>query len=168
MNTDSLNMPLSGVVKFALLALAIAVVVSLMIPVESHGPAVRPPIQWSLGQARTLVQGAFVFAGEHDDRFPSKEEWPGALIELGIIEHELLISRVENGGGYSFVYVPSTHQAFDPGYENRIMVYENPDHYEEGVVVGFADARAEIIAHEEFERMLAQQLGDQESTSETP
>ena len=108
-------------------------------------------------QIRSLAQGAIAYAGDHDDQLPTKEQWPEALIELGIIDTELLESKIENGDGVSFLYVPGPN-SFD---ETQMLIYEDPKHWEEGVIVGFADAHVEIVPFEEFERMLAEQLAPQ-------
>lgn len=45
--------------------------------------------------------------------------------------------------------------------ERSILLYENPDHWEDFVNVAFGDASAEQMPHAEFERRLAEQLGDE-------
>lgn len=124
----------------------------------------------SKAQVQSLALGAVVFAGNHEDRLPTAEEWPEALIEPGIIEPEWLVSQAEDGDGLSFVYVPSSHKLFEGDFDNRILIYEDPNHFEEGVVVGFLHFRVEVIEHDEFERMLAEQLAlePQNPDSETP
>lgn len=119
-------------------------------------------------QARSLVQASIVYSYNHDDRFPTAEEWPDALIELGIIEPELLISAVEDGDGVSFIYLPIPGKWSGGNFDNRIVIYEDPKHFENGVVVSFADARTEFVNHDDFERMLAEQFAAQDSIPETP
>lgn len=109
-------------------------------------------------QARFLVQAAIVFADDNEGRFPTAEEWPDALIELGIIDRELLISAVEDGDGVSFIHLPIPGKWPGGNFDNRIVIYEDPKHFEKGVVVGFADARTEFIKHEDFKLMLSEQL----------
>lgn len=70
----------------------------------------------------------------------------------------MLISPLDDGTENAYIYVPSQKGVYEPGFEKRIILYENPDHYEEGVVVGYAGAWAEILDHEDFERMLVEQL----------
>lgn len=122
----------------------------------------------SESQARMLVQAAIVFAHDNEDRFPSAEQWPDILIELGIIEPELLVSYVEDGDGISYIYLPFSGVWSEGGNENRIVIYEDPKHFEKGVVVGFADARTEFVEHDEFQRMLTDQLAAEKHISETP
>ncbi len=114
----------------------------------------RARILFSKAQVGSLVQGVILFAWNNADQLPTQEQWPDALLELGIIDTEILVSRVEDGDGVSFIYVPGPY-SFD---ETQILIYEDPKHWKEGVIVGFADAHAEIVPHEEFERMLAEQL----------
>ncbi len=134
-------------------------------PSAAHARKLR-----SQTQARSLVQASIVYAHDHGGWFPSAAQWPDALIELGIIEPELLVSDVEDGDGVSFIYLPLPGVWSEGEDENRIVIYEDPKHFEKGVVVGFSDARTEFIEHEEFKRMLAdaEQLADQDSIPETP
>ena len=147
-NWKALRVVLLGVLGF--------IVVLAFIPVSGHR-CEREPILRSHTQVRSLAQGAILYAVDHDDLLPTKEQWPGVLIELGIIDAELLESRVEDGDGVSFIYVPGPN-SFD---ETQILIYEDPKHWEEGVIVGFADAHVEIVPHERFEAMLAEQLASQ-------
>ena len=157
------------VLRVILLAVGVFILVLAFIPIQSHQRHYSP-IGRSKAQVRSLAQGVVVFSGNRDDLFPTAEEWPSALIKLGYIEPEQLVSRVENGDGVSYIYVPSSHKLFEGDFENRIVIYEDPKHFEEGVVVGFADAHVEVIEHEEFERMLAEQLASdpQGPDPETP
>ena len=108
-------------------------------------------------QVQILAQGLVVFADGHDDQMPTTEQWPGALIELGVIETEMLVSFADDGDGVSYIYMPGPN-SFD---ETQILIYEDPKHWEEGVIVGFADGHVEVVPHEEFEIMLAEQLAEQ-------
>jgi len=148
------------VVQLFVLVVLVCVVV-LLLPTKKTVPASMARLLKSNAQARSLTQGVVVFAGNNEDLFPTAEEWPDALVEHGYIEPEQLVSGVEDGDGVSYIYVPSSHKLFDGDFENRIVIYEDPKHFEEGVVVGFADAHVEVIEHEDFERMLAQQLASE-------
>lgn len=112
-------------------------------------------------QVRSLVQGALVFASDNKDLFPASENWPDELISAGIIDPALLLSGVEDGDGVSFIYLPFPKRWSGDNLENRIVIYEDPKHFKEGVVVGFADTRTEFVPHAEFERMLAEQQASQ-------
>lgn len=108
-------------------------------------------------QARSLSQGLVIYATENNDMFPSQDQWPDILLELGLIEPELLVSRVKDDDSMSYIYVPGA-VLFD---STQILIYEDPKHYEEGVVVAFADTHVEMVDHETFEQMLAEQLAAQ-------
>jgi len=146
--------------RFIWAIVVLALVLFLLIVIVLPSISVSRPnlsILRSQTQVRSLVQGAIVYAGNHNYELPTKEQWPDALIELGIIEPDLLVSRAEDGDGVSFIYVPGPN-LFD---EAQILVYEDSKHWEQGVIVGFADASVEIIPHDEFDRMLAEQLASQ-------
>lgn len=134
-------------------------------PSAAHARQLR-----SQSQARSLVQASIVYAHDHGGWFPSAAQWPDALIELGIIQPELLVSGVEDGDGVSYIYLPLPGVWSEGEDENRIVIYEDPKHFEKGVVVGFSDARTEFVEHDEFERMLAEQLASepQNPDPETP
>jgi hypothetical protein len=110
-------------------------------------------------RVRSLVQGCVVFAEENDGRFPTQEQWPDALTELGLIEYDLLNSPIDLGDGVSYIYIPGKN-TFD---ETQIVIYENQKHHREGVLVGFADVHVEMIDHDLFDQMLADQLAAQSS-----
>jgi hypothetical protein len=108
-------------------------------------------------QLRSLVQGCSIFADSNNGMFPTQEQWPDALTEIGIVEYDLLNSPIDLGDGVSYIYVYGE----DTMDDRQILIYENPKHFDEYVLVGFADAHVEMIDHETFERMLAEQLGAQ-------
>lgn len=147
--------------RFLLLSV-VGFIVVLLFFLPDPKSRIRPPIQRSVTNVRGLAQGAVIFAGYRNDCFPSEEEWPSALIELKFIESDMLVSPLDGGTENAYIYVPSQLGPDDLNFEKRIILYENPDHYEEGVVVGFANAWAEIIDHDDFERMLADQLASQD------
>jgi len=139
--------------QLVLLGVLGSLVVLALIPVSSHSHE-RDPILRSSRQVRSLAQGAITYASLHNDIFPSQEQWPNALIDLGILETEMLTSTAEDGDGVSFIYVPGC-LIFEA---TQILVYEDPKHWEEGVIVGFADAHVEIVPLDVFEKMIAEQL----------
>ncbi|PCI11057.1 hypothetical protein COB72_01795 [bacterium] len=107
---------------------------------------------------RTIAQGAVVYADGHGDMFPTTDQWSVVLIDAGLIQSHLLESPAEDGDGISYIYLggESTRDAM------QILIYEDPKHFFEGVLVGFADGHVEMIDHETFEQMLADQLAAQE------
>lgn len=104
-----------------------------------------------------VVQSLIVYSGNHAGEFPAEESWNDALIEAGLATPEDLVSFAEDGDGLSYIFVPGSF-SFD---STQILVYEDPKHYQEGVLVGFADAHIKMIDHETFEQMLAEQLAAQ-------
>ena len=103
---------------------------------------------------RTIAQGAVVYADGHGDMFPTADQWSVVLIDAGLIQSHLLESPAEDGDGISYIYLggESTYDAM------QILIYEDPKHFVQGVLVGFADAHVEMLDHETFEQMLAEQL----------
>jgi len=106
---------------------------------------------------RSQLQAAVSYANENGDMFPPVNQWPDAVIDLGLIDSTMLVSPVEDGDGISYIYLGGEF-TFDA---LQIVIYEDPKHYEEGVIVGFADAHVEMIPHAEFEAMLEEQTSDQ-------
>lgn len=137
------------------IAVVLIVGVVFLIPVSSDCRCrSQEPHLRSASQVRSVAQGLILYAGLNNDMFPSQDEWPEALVDLGIIEPEWLVSPEEDGDGVSYIFVPSPFSLDS----TQILFYEDPKHFQEGVLVGFADAHVEMIPHETFERMLAEQL----------
>ena len=106
---------------------------------------------------RELAQAMVIYAMDHGDLFPDQDNWEQILLAQGSIGGtDPLVSMAEDGDGVSYIYVPGPF-SFD---SKQILVYEDPKHFEDGVLVGFADAHVEMVDHEIFERMLAEQLQD--------
>jgi len=143
---------------------AIAVVlilgIGVLIPTSSDCRLCRrnqEPHHRSTTQVRSLAQGLILYAGKNNDMFPLQDEWAVVLVELGMIEPEFLVSPAEDGDGVSYIFVPGPF-SFD---STQILIYEDPKHFDDGVLVGFVDSHVEMIDHETFERMLVDQLGAQ-------
>lgn len=98
---------------------------------------------------RSIVQGLISYAGNHDGQFPPRDRWPETLIDEGYIAVEILSSPL--GGEYTLVTMPQELDA------TVLVLYENPDHFETGVNVVFADTSVGHLPHAEFERLLAEQ-----------
>lgn len=113
----------------------------------------------SQSQIRELTQGAVVFAGK-DEAFPTQEQWPDALFGLGVINADTMISPAEDGDGVSYIYVPGPFSQD----ANQILVYEDPKHFHDGVLVGFADGHVELVDHDIFEKMLADQRANEDQS----
>lgn len=109
-------------------------------------------------EVRSLNIALAMYAGDHEWVYPSRDKWSESLIELGYREAEDFVSFAEDGDDASFVFVPGPCDSDS----TKILVYENPDLFEDGVVVGFRDTHTETVTQETFERMLAEQLAAQE------
>lgn len=105
-------------------------------------------------RVRNICQGLIVYAARNNDYFPSKDQWESDLITAGYIEPPDTISMASDGVEESYFLV-ATYNDFSP---TDILIYENPKHYEEGVLVGFVQGHVEMVDHEVFEQMLADQL----------
>ena len=113
-------------------------------------------------QAQTIVrshaQSIFIYMGSNMDRKPTQDEWPDLLVEEGYMAApQFLVSSREDGDGVSYIY----RAEFEPWDEQSIMLYEDPKHWDQGVIVAFGDAHVDVIPHDEFEQMLAEQLAKQ-------
>lgn len=86
------------------------------------------------------------------DRPVAQEQWPDLLIQEGFIDPAMLVSIREGGEDTSYVYLAD----FEPWDEESIMLYEDPEHWERGVIVAFGDGNIEVIPHDEFERLLSE------------
>ena len=82
------------------------------------------------------------------------EEWPDLLIENGILDPEKLIAPREDGDGISYIYLEN-YVHWD---EESIMLYEDPKHWKQGVIVAFGDQHVEVLPHDEFHRRLEAQM----------
>lgn len=109
-------------------------------------------------QAQTVVRShahsLLLYTGDNRDQKPSQDEWPTRLIEQGALHSpEFLVSSREDGDGISYIY----RSVFTPWDETSIMLYEDPKHWKQGVIVAFGDAHVEVISHDEFQRRLTEQ-----------
>jgi len=103
---------------------------------------------------RSHSQAVMVYMGNNYDRPFTQEDWPRLAVEQGLIDPRTLVSPREDGDGVTYTYIAS----FDVWNETSIMMYEDPDHWDQGVIVAFGDAHVEVLPRDEFERRLAEQL----------
>jgi len=103
--------------------------------------------------ARALSQAVVLHMGYHDNEKPGQNDWVELLVDGGYIEPELLVSPQEDGHGISYIYLAD----FIPWDETSIMLYEDPKHWKQGVIVAFGDAHVEVVSHAEFQSRLAEQ-----------
>jgi hypothetical protein len=116
--------------------------------------------QVSKSFVRSHLQGLMVYAGNNRDLLPTADQWPDILIREGIIDESLMTAPSGIESDTSYFYIPGDHHYQYDG--NRILVYENPRHWRMGVIVGFEDGSTEFLPHDEFERVLTEQLADRE------
>ncbi len=142
------------------IAAVLIVGIGLLLPASSNCRcrSQEPHLQ-AATQVRSLAQGLIIYAGQNNDMFPLQDEWAEVLLEVGLVDPEYLVSPAEDGDGVSYIFIPGIN-SFSA---TKIVVYEDPKHWEDFVIVGFADAHVEMIDHEAFERMLAEQLEAQSS-----
>lgn len=109
-------------------------------------------------QAQTVVRShahsLLQYIGDNQDQKPSQDEWPALLIEQGALHSpDFLISSREDGDGISYIY----RAEFTSWDETSSMLYEDPKHWKQGVIVAFGDAHVNVLPHAEFELLLAEQ-----------
>lgn len=141
-----------------LIAVACAVALAGVVSIGALYPAIwaarrAPRPMNSETNMHALTQGLLLYAENNRHRFPPVSRWPDALVKSGIIEEAILESPAEDGDGVSFIYL-SGLATMDT---NQILIYEDPKHFEDGVLVGFADGRVKMVPHVEFNRRLAEQ-----------
>ncbi|PCI11056.1 hypothetical protein COB72_01790 [bacterium] len=117
---------------------------------HDHDHALKPE-----AQVRILCQALILHAADHKDQFLDMDRWGVGLVEAGLIEAGMLISQTSVSDGDSYFLVAK----FNSLDSTEILLYENPEHWIDFVIVGFADAHVEMVDHETFERMLAEQIG---------
>lgn len=103
---------------------------------------------------RMHLETCIIYAGRNAGAFPTAEMWPTSLLESELLSEFVMESEYRDAPGETYVYVDGAV----PNSKNHILVYENPLHWSEGVLTGFADMHVEMIDHETFEQMLAEQL----------
>lgn len=103
--------------------------------------------------ARSLSYAVILHMDSHDDEKPGQNNWADVLVDEGFIEPALLFSPREDGDGISYFYLAD----FTPGDERSIMLFEDPSHWDQGVIVAFGDAHVEVLSHAEFQSRLAEQ-----------
>jgi prepilin-type processing-associated H-X9-DG protein len=119
----------------------------------------------SKNMLRNILIAMSMYSKSNPDQPLTKDNWAQILVSSGSMESNLLISPLEDGDGVSYIYV-STPILFDARQNvntRQIAMYEDPKHNKEGVHVGFADGHVEMLDHETFEQMLADQLAAQSS-----
>ncbi|MBO6513708.1 MAG: DUF4190 domain-containing protein [Phycisphaerales bacterium] len=108
-------------------------------------------------QVRSQLQAAIIYANNNDDQFPPVDQWPDLMYDQGLLEPEILVSPLEDGDGISYIYLGGWN-SFNA---QEIVIYEDPKHHQDFVIVGFADGHVEEVPHDRFEELLFNQTGSQ-------
>lgn len=144
------------VFQWAIIVVAILfLVIIAFVPTTRSYPPVHAHALRSQANVRSVAQGLVKYATDHDDDvFVSQELFPDTLLNAGCLREEMLVSPIAEEDTISYIYVPGPCE-FDA---KQILIYEDPSHWKDFVIVGFADAHVEHVDHEIFEKMLADQL----------
>ena len=102
----------------------------------------------SQSNMRGIVQGLMMYAQNNSDRFPPMDDWSGALIRGDFIAPEMLISPTSGEGAYTLLTMPTDLD------ETLLVLYEDPNNYDSGVNVAYADTHVEHLPHDEFDDIL--------------
>jgi len=104
---------------------------------------------------RMHAYGLVVYAKHNENMYPQESDWYAALIENGIVESAMLQDTDRDHDGEIYRYIAGC----DFNDPEQMILYEDPDHWSHGVIVGFADGDCEVLPHESFHRRLEAQLG---------
>ena len=151
-----------NILSISAIGLLVVVVLVRWLVALSHDAKLRG----NQAMMRSHVYALVNYSESNGGLFPDLTEWPDVLFDQGWIEPSLFEYADVDKDQVVYQYLP-----YQNGIVDRwILLYEDRDHWSEGVVVGFADRRVEIIEHTEFERMLAKQLASkpQSPDPETP
>ncbi len=107
-------------------------------------------------QIRSMIPELNEYADDHKNIFPAQSQWLDVVLESGEITQVDIDDTDKDDDGIVYIYVPGG-STFD---SMQILIYEDPKHYDDAVVVGFADGHTEIVDHDIFKQMLAEQLGE--------
>lgn len=147
---------MSGKQSKALIGLAIPLLLAVLIAIVAQQTLRKARLGKSGSQLRWHIQMLFVYAENHDDTLPSAEMWPEVMLESGLLTSDDLESSFKDAPGPAYIYLEGA-QLWDA---DQIIMYENPEHWNDVVLTGFADGRVEYLSHEEFQRLLAEQTAE--------
>lgn len=113
-------------------------------------------VESRIASARNLRQlgpALLTYAEQNEGWLPPTLD---ALMDEGMIDAQRLVSPLEPGGGYSYVYIDGQSYNMDP---YNIVAYENPaNHGHAGTVVLFLDSHVEWMDTNTLERRLRETL----------
>lgn len=135
-----------------MIALGIAVAALPFLPTVTRHPHRHYQFDRRTTQLRSLSQGLLIYAENHRDNFTEQDEWQDVLVSTGLIEAGIVVSPLSDGVEASYFLAPNRGNSMDP---TELMLYENPKHDPEGVLVAYMDGRVEMVVHDVFEQLLA-------------
>lgn len=142
--------------KKVLITLGMLVMIALIVGIVYQRSLHHAKLGKSQAKLRSHLQALHMYAAHNANSFPTEELWPRTLLETGLLSDFHMKSEFCNEPGEAYVYIDGV----TPFAESQILVYENPLHWNQGVLTGFANLNVEVIDHDTFERMLADQMRD--------
>ncbi len=146
-------------VIFLLVLPCAGLVVGIVLPglAESREMA---DVRESQRRMRGIYQSMVIYAQNNDDALPPPDAWKETLIAAGYAPPDLLVSPASDGDGEEYVWLPGESWQTRLGASSaRLVMYEDPDHHPQGVVVLYADGRSDVISREQLAELLATQTG---------
>jgi prepilin-type processing-associated H-X9-DG protein len=158
---DGIHYAQVGSANAGLMAVAVtALLVSILLPSLSRARELAKRAV-SASNLRGIGQACYIYANDHDERFPESLE---ALIDKQFLTREMLNSPRDDEGGISYVYIRGQSQADDP---RNVIAYEKILD-DEGTNVLFLDGHVEWMKLDAFKQALTetyQRLGREDELS---
>lgn len=107
---------------------------------------------------RMLTQSLVLYTSANQQALPTSDGWMNELGATGFLWGGVPVSPAEDGDGESYIYVRPANTMDGIAFPwTTIVFYEDPDHFEDFVLVAFADGSVRRVPKEEFETMLREQ-----------
>ena len=145
-------------VLFRRVVLVVALVVllfALLIMTVRSGVQSRSVLYGQM-EIEQVTQSLYLYATDHSGQFPTERAWITALIQDGYLtqyDPDAWIDHDQDGVVFTY------NEGCAHGDSTEILIYLDPDRWQQGVWVGFADGRVEFLTHESFNHCLEAQLG---------
>lgn len=128
-------------------------------PLGSEGPTSysAEDLEQRLTDARwnmISLAGAFNTYNLNHEAPPQADTWQQALIDEGLGTADEMVSPASDGDNVEYVLVPASEISF---HREIVLVYEDPDHHAEEVVVLFHDLHVESVPRQLFEELASAQ-----------
>ncbi|MCK4342973.1 MAG: hypothetical protein KAY37_14765 [Phycisphaerae bacterium] len=148
-------------VPLAVVAGSAAMVTSVMLPSLSRA-RYQAKTAVSLSNLRGIGQACYVYANDHDDKYPESFE---EMIEEGLIIQQQLYSPLNPEGVVSYVYIAGQNWSGDV---RNVLAYERVRDGEVKTNVLFLDGHAESMPIERFKQALQETYRRLEREDEIP